>query len=110
MSWGLFESRDAVWAPPPLARFPLERTKLARVGQAPVLSASVPPLSPHSPQRLPTWAGLAEAASGNTDSFYLSIRGTDRDPRTHRGAARGPRSHSVGGRAGPGWGHCGLGP
>ena len=35
MSWGLFESRDAVWAPPPLARFPLERTKLARVGQAP---------------------------------------------------------------------------
>ena len=49
MSWGLFESRDAVWAPPPLARFPLERTKLARVGQAPVLSASVPPQPPAAP-------------------------------------------------------------
>lgn len=53
------------------------------------------PLSPHSPQWLLTWAGLAEADSGNTDSFYLSIRGTDRDPRTHRGAARGPRPPSL---------------
>lgn len=105
MSWGLFESRERRLGPALWLGFP-ERTKLARVGQAPVSSASVPPQPPVAPD-------LGRAGGGGFRKYrfilFLSIRGTDRDPRTHRGGER-PQVTQRGGRAGPGWGHCRLGP